>query len=280
MSQGKPEGPYALLARCLSASNQRFDTLLHLREAMERAFAAGALPFEVISGTPARRYGARITLTLGAQPARVAAAFGLEQHPLGIPTWIGLRVRDGGSVRVKAYHRMGPSQLDESWRQRLPAGLPEGLVPVMAALDGDARELYLRLQPACPWRSFAAVCTDLLGVEHEAFPFAPEPRPEEGAFGVSLRWQQEPLAAVTLYADFRALPDDAGVRESWVPGLDPEDRRAYELALGGVRSLGAAGLRPWHTMLAWTLDVGGDRNHRGHWHRAASLRVPRVLPGP
>jgi hypothetical protein len=37
-----------------------------------------------------------------------------------------------------------------------------------------------------------------------------------------------------------------------------------------VRSLGKRPPRGWHGMLAWTVDAEGS------WHRAASLRVPRL----
>ncbi len=239
--------------------------LVPLREATGLALAAGAVPFEVIAGTPFARYGARITFRAGGDPAGLATTLGLAEHPWGLPTWIGLRARLDGAVHVKAYHP--PERLDRQ-RFALPAGLPEGLAPVMAALDGDSAELYLRLLPHQSWTSFVAAALAPLGGAADVPAFSPHPKPADGGFCLSVRWVGGAPAAVSLYADQRSLPGDAAVRRAWAEGMDETERGAYEAALAGVRSLGDVGAtRARHGMLAWTRERGGG------WHRAASLRV-------
>ncbi len=226
------------------------------------ALAAGGRPFEVIAGTPNIRYGARITFSPAAgDPRQLAAAFGLERHPWGIPAWIGIRVLQTGA-RAKAYHKF--TRLDD--RFALPANFPADFYPVMASLDGDATEVYLRARSPRPWDSFAAVCTAPLGGGE--FDFAPRPRSAPHAFCLSLRWCRKRLTAISLYADYHALPDEQSTRSAWIAGMTESDARAYEMALIGVRSLGRLRRGAWHAMLAWTLEDNGD------WHRSASLRVP------
>jgi hypothetical protein len=136
----------------------------------------------------------------------------------------------------------------------------------MAALDGTAVELYLRLAQARSWTSFVSACTAPFGGAGHRF--SPHPRPAGRAFCLSLRRDQRGLSAVTVYADDRALPDDQEIRRAWTEGMDQAERTAYELALAGVRSLGPRPRRGWHAMLGWTVERDGSR------HRAASLRVP------
>lgn len=233
-----------------------------MHEMIERAAASGAVPFEVIAGTPQARYGARLTFRPRGDPRPLAAAFGFAEHPWGVPAWVGVRVYPDGTVQAKAYHRL--RRLDS--RFELPPGLPPGFHPVMASLNQGAIELYLRFAPAVAWSAFAAVCTAPLAAPECAF--VPHPRPTPYGYCLSLRWCDQQLTAVSLFADERCLPDDATVRDGWSRGMDDPERSAYEMALAGVRSLGARGRGAWHALLGWTFERGGG------WHRAASLRVP------
>jgi hypothetical protein len=243
-------------------------------EAVRAAVAAGGLPFEAIAGTPASRYGARLSFRPAHDRRALAEAFGLEAHPWGLPDWIGVRVRSEGTVSTKAYHRLvhlGPD-VCVSGRFRfaghdlpLPEALPPGLRPIMASQDAEDVELYLRLADARSWTSFVGRCTEAFG--GLTYPFSPTPRPVEEAFCVSLRWLGGNLSAVTMYADERALPPDTDIPEAWTTGMDERERAAYEAALVGVRSLGSSRGRGWHAMLGWTVEEDDT------WHRAASLRV-------
>lgn len=228
--------------------------------------AAGGVPFEVIAGAPAASFGARITLQPAGDPRALAAAAGLADprapHPWGPPDWVGLRMAADGAVAAKPYHRV--AVLDD--RFHLPAGAPSGLVPVMAAQQGDQVELYLRRRPATGWPAFAAACARLIGADRpEAEPL---PRPAELGFCVSFAWRAGELTAVTLYADSRCLGDDESVGRAWSRGLEELDRESYRRALAAVRSLGRLRGRAWHSMLAWKLGADGTRG------RAVSLRVP------
>jgi hypothetical protein len=237
------------------------DSAARLEGEIELALAVGGRPFEVIAGAPAARYGARITFRPSGDPCQLAAAFGLERHPWGVPSWIGVRVLAAG-VRRKAYHKL--NRLDD--RFALPTNLPDDFYPVMASLDGDATEVYLRARSPRPWDSFAAICTAPLGGSKVSF--APRPRPAAHAFCLSFRWCNELLTAVSLYADYHALPDEQTTRAAWIAGMTESDAYAYEMALIGVRSLGQLRRGASHAMLAWTLEDNGD------WHRAVSLRMP------
>ena len=268
----------ARLAQCLDFAASPAAVPSSLLPALQQACALGATPFEVIAGTPVARYGPRVTLTAGPSPTALAAHCGLHDHPYGAASWIGLRIHQDGHLHVKAYHKFSPTLRgpgpDGSWP--LPASLPAGLVPVMAAQDGDAYELYLRLKDRCSWADFSKACLALLPTEADALPgipFSPWPQPAAGAFCVSLRWQQQNLSAITLYADHRALPEDAQVRAQWSCDMSEHERHAYEMALHAVRASGPR-RAPWHAMLAWSVDV------KGTWHRAASLRVPHPRTGP
>jgi hypothetical protein len=179
-----------------------------------------------------------------------------------VPDWVGVRLSRSAGLKVKAYHR-----LTDVSRFPLPAGLPAPLYPVMAALHENTVEVYLRLGAGCPWTEFVQRCCGTL--EEVNRPFSPHPRPVEHAFGLSLCWQSEQLTAVSVFANYRALPDDETIASRWSEGMTERERTAYELALAGVRSLGRRTFRGWHTMLGWTLESDGS------WHRAASLYVPR-----
>jgi hypothetical protein len=251
---------WELLVQCLALEHAA--SLDAMREIVERAAASGAVPFEVIAGTPRARYGARLTFRPGADPRPLAAAFGFADHPWGVPAWVGVRVYPDGTTHAKAYHRVG--RFDD--RFALPAAMPRGFRPVMASLDGGATELYLRFAPACAWSTFVAACTASLAAS--AYTFVPHPRPAEYGYCLSVRWQAKELTAISLFADERCLPDDATVRRAWSQGMDDAERSAYETALAGVRSLGARGRNAWHALLGWTFERGGG------WHRAASLRIP------
>ncbi|HYG62648.1 MAG TPA: hypothetical protein VEL74_08705 [Thermoanaerobaculia bacterium] len=272
---GEPdEKGFDLLLRCLAVPEPT--VLPPLAEAFHRAADAGGAPFEVIAGAPFRRYGARVTFRPTGEAGSLAAAFGLDSHPWGDPTWVGIRVRPDGSVQAKAYHRLEGSLGRLDGRFVLPPGLPAGLRPVMAALHEGSRELYLRLGPAAPsWTSFAAAvgaALEMNGIEKD-LPFSPPPRPAEDGFCLSLRWQDGALTTLSLFADQRSLPGDGEIRRAWPEGMDETDRNAYEAALAAVRGLGR--LPPshaWHGMLAWTLELSPEGS--GFWHRAASLRVP------
>src|SRR5262249_36962067 len=121
-----------------------------LNSEMETALLAGGVPFEVIAGTPAERYGARVTFRPSRDSRRLAAAFGLESHPWGLPSWIGIRVSRSGAAEIKPYHRL--HRLDD--RFQLPFEFTRDLYPVAASLHGDQTELYLRQQTSSTWESF------------------------------------------------------------------------------------------------------------------------------
>jgi hypothetical protein len=232
-----------------------------LRMSIENVCKFRVTPFEVIAGTPRQRYGARITFQAAGGGTELATAFGLADHPWGDPDWVGVRVGCGSGPKVKAYHR-----LTNASRFRLPPGLPAPLYPVMAALHEGAVEVYLRFGGCCSWTEFVQRCCGALG--ETKLSFSPHPRPVENAFCLSLRWQGEQLASVSVFADYRALPDDETIEKRWSEGMTEQDRAAYEIALAGVRSLGRRPFGPWHAMLAWTLESDGS------WHRAASLYLP------
>jgi hypothetical protein len=183
-----------------------------------------------------------------------------------VPDWVGIRIRPDGLLYCKPYHRV--IDLDE--RFHLPPGLPSTLHPVMASLDPerDTVELYLRRSDPCTWAAFVDRCTAALPASRPVF--SPHPRPAPESFCVSLQWQRGRLSAISVFADERALPADADIRAQWTAGLESDDRESYEAAFGAVRSLGRRPPRGWHGMLSWTVDAAGA------WHRAASLRVPRL----
>lgn len=232
-----------------------------LSEALKRLRDTGCTIFEAVVGAPLARYGPRVTLDAGSDPPAKAHRLGQGGHPWGPPVWYGLRIGPDGEVKIKPYHRV--RRLDD--RFTLPAGLPDGLVPQLASLDGDRTELYLRCRPALPWHEFAGACMALLDARPPLC--APHPRRAESAHCVSLSWAGADLAAVTVYAQDRCLPDDRTIARQWVDGLDDVDRRTYEAAVAGVRAAGRPGHRGWHAMLSWTVQADGQA------HRAVSLRI-------
>jgi hypothetical protein len=255
-------GRWSVIANCLTISCPA--AFEHLDHQFELAAAAGGRPFEVMAGAPFVRYGARAAFTAPSAVLRpLAAALAVDHHPWGTPSWISVRVSPTGLVRRKAYHRH--MHLDS--RFVLPATMPNDLYPVMAALDGDTTEIYLRAREARPWASFVKACLAPFGSGRE-YPFAPYPRSAMHAYCVSLKWERGALSAITLYADHRALPDDETTGRQWAAGLDPDDSRAYLMALAGARSIGRLHRGAWHAMLAWTFEASGQ------WHRAVSIQIP------
>ncbi|HEY2272338.1 MAG TPA: hypothetical protein VGH30_06165 [Jatrophihabitantaceae bacterium] len=223
--------------------------------------AAGGAPFEVIAGTPVTRYGARITFRSTTDPAALAEAAGLADHVWGVPDWIGVRTAPDGTVQCKAYHRR-PPPLGISTVHR---GLPAGLDPVMASLDGTVLEVYAVEPGQRSWPTFVAGCVTPLGL-NATHDFAPIPRPTRHAFAVSARHGGAQLTAVTVYAATKALPTEDALLAAWTAGMSGEQRTAFGQAVVAARQLGTADV-PLFDMLAWTFDASGFVS------RAASLRV-------
>jgi hypothetical protein len=246
------------LARCLTATHR--DLHAPLLEALERAGRCGARPFEVIAGAPFARYGARVTVEHPSEA--LAAAFDCLGHPWGAPRWLGIRAVPGRGVRVKPYHAV--PRLDD--RFAVPPEWSADLYPVAASLDGDAVEIYLRKRRACPFSAFASQCLAPFGLVAPAV--KPFPAPHDDAFAVGLRRERDRVTAVSLYADWRALPRDEEIAALWRADMEPADLITYELAVAAVRSLGFLQTGTWHAMLAWSVDIGGG------WHRAVSLATP------
>src|SRR5437667_302754 len=106
-------------------------------EATRKACDLGGIPCEIVAGTPAARYGARVTFRLPAAKAAFLAEFGLDRHPWGEPNWVGLRKVSGAGVAAKAYHAiraLGPLPFDRR--------LTEHLSPLMASFYQCEREDY------------------------------------------------------------------------------------------------------------------------------------------
>jgi len=235
-----------------------------LRNAIAKAWTSGARPFEVISGTPHGRYGARVTFSMPADKQSFAAQFGLADHPLGFPEWLGLRISDSGRLIVKMYHL-----LDSLPPLPVPHSVRRNLHPIMVSLHEGSREVYARFTAACEWRDFVEAC--LGGLEQSAFSelhYQPYPKAVENAFAVSFRFEDDTVAAVTLFAYQRALPDDDTTRAAWSRHMSQSEQQMYELTYAAVRSLGQRRLGSWHAMLGWTVESDGRT------HRAASLRIP------
>jgi len=234
---------------------------------MERALRAGGVPFEVIAGAPAGRYGARVTFRShrGCEDA-VARALGTTVHPWGTPDWMGVRVHPDGRVHCKPYHRV--VELDDRFAVVTP--FTGTLYPVMASQDNGETELYLRQSHASDWSAFVDRCLAPL-TTRSPFTFALSPHHAADSFCVSMRWRGSRIDAISVFAADRSLPSDRDIAGAWVAGLDDDDRDAYEAALGGVRSIGPRPRHGWHAMLAWTLEADG------RFHRAVSLRVPIMM---
>lgn len=218
------------------------------------------MPFEAVVGTPARRYGPRLTFRV-AGGGRFDALAARHPHPWGAPDWVGLRVRDE-QPRWKFYFARA-RDLDGA---EPPAGAPAGLYPVMAAWHDGGSEVYWRCRSAPRWSSFAARSAALVGADPPEC--EPLPRPAEHGFALSVRRSGGEISAVTLFADHRCLPDDAATARAWTASMPARERDFYEAALGSVRAFGPRPAHAWHGMLGWTIERDGAR------HRAASLLMP------
>jgi hypothetical protein len=236
-----------------------------LAATVRRLRAAGGVPFEVIAGTPASRYGARITFrgARGSDPVALAAAAGLAAHPWGPPDFIGVRTDADGTTRCKGYHRRPPAMGSTTVHR----GLPTGLDPVMAAADSSGIEVYAIQPGELRWETFAQRCLASLGVAPPDAGFSPRPWPCPRRFAVSARHVAGDLTAVTLYAFPPALPDDEHVATAWTAAMSQDERVDYVAAVAAVASLGRATGR-LHALLGWSFGPGGFTS------RSASLRVP------
>jgi hypothetical protein len=250
-----------VLAHCL-AWKQR-ETLTQLRREMERAIDASARPFEVIVGSPHARFGARVTFRLPeAASDRIAHELGLEPHPWGPASWLGLRISHQGDVEWKSYHRARAVPRDLT----PPRAAPAPLVPVMAALHRDKYEVYYRLAERMRWVDFAASAMRLASADPPRTDIPISPAVD--AFCLSLSWVGKDLGSLTVFADDRTLPAEPEASQLWRDELpDDDDRVIYDAAVAGVRSLGPRAARGWHAMFAWTCSC--DRQVS----RAVSLRV-------
>lgn len=228
---------------------------------METALDAGGLPFDVTVGAPTERYGARVTFRPARDPHRLAAAFGLDRHPWGVPCWVGLRVSPTGVADIKPYHR--PERLFDG--MRFPVKFSHDLYPFAVALHGARKEVYLRQRSSCSWETFVERTLGPFGGGE--YPFRPHPLYKPDAFGLSVSWTDEQPKAVSLYAFSAALPDDISIERQWTDGMNEADRNAYAVALIAARSLGRLKRGKRHGLLAWTLELGSG------WHRAASLNI-------
>jgi hypothetical protein len=242
------------------------DALPSLRRTVGALQAAGGLPFEVIAGTPAGRYGARLTFRAGADTRALARAAGLAGHPWGTPDWVGVRTSPDGATRCKGYHRR-PPRLGITTVHR---GLPPGADPVMAARDGDALEVYAMWPGERSWSSFVTQCLAPLGLI-DVPAFAPLPQAAARGFAASARHDGDVLTAVTLYAFPPSLPgDDEAVLASWSAGMAHDERAHLAQSVAAAQSLAE---QPGRLvgLLAWTFDRQGAAG------RAMSLRV--AVPG-
>jgi hypothetical protein len=251
--------PVASFTGCLCEPYHEALSTLNLK--METALRAGGLPFEVIAGAPSERYGARVTFRPSLDPSRLAAAFGLESHQWGVPSWIGVRVSPAGVAEIKPYHRL--RRLDG--RFPLPFEFARDLYPVAASLHGNQTEVYLRQQTSSTWESFVDRALAPFG-GGEYF-FHPRPSSRADTFGLSIGWVGRRPAAISLYAFSGALPDDRSIEREWTAGMDESDRAAYAAALTATRSLGRLRRGKRHGLLAWTYETDGA------WRRAASINV-------
>lgn len=251
-----------LLAACLGGEQPQ--TVAQLSREMARACAARARPFEVITGSPSRRYGARVTFEVpAAERDGVAAVLGLGAHPWGAPDWVGLRMSTRGEAAWKAYHRFDrvAGAID------LPLALPQAFIPVMAARHDGIDELYFRRGPAIEWSAFVDEVCAVTRIGAIPPSCRPWPRARANSFCLSVKFDHHTVIAISFFADDRALPDDRVIAADWIAGMDAEDCAAYEAALACVRASGPRPARGWHALLAWTFEPAAG------WSRAASLRV-------
>jgi hypothetical protein len=250
----------AFLARCLnfgSAAAPQFET------ALEKAFMLGALPFEVTAGTPRARYGARMSFFPPAERSEFLATFGLTQHPWGPPVSVSLRTNDKGELVTKAYHRLVPP-LNFSFHEKLAGQMNHFL----AALYNDATEAYFTYSGSYPWTEFVNLCLTGLGTVPPQINFQPPPRSTPRSFGAAVLSREGEVKAISVYADYRSLPDDETISRLWTLDMSDAEREAYELTLAAVRSCGARMFGSWHSYLVWTFERGGV------WHKATSLHFP------
>ena len=265
---GSVDHVWAQVLACLAAKHPA--ALASLGATVERLRAAGGVPFEVIAGTPASRYGARMTFRAaqGCDPAALAAAAGLASHPWGTPEWIGVRTGADGTTRCKGYHRR-PPPIGSTTVHR---GLPAGLDLVMAAADSEGIEVYAMEPGQIRWETFARRCLAGLGVALPEAGFSPRPLPSSRGFAVSARQVAGELTAITLYAFPPALPGDERVADAWTAAMSQDERADYLSAVAAVAALGRAVGR-LHAVLAWNFEPSGFSS------RAASLRVPSIAGG-
>lgn len=251
---------WRVLARCLSFGSSAaslFET------ALEKACMLGAYPCEVIAGTPRARYGARITLLPPADKSNFLSAFGLDRHPWGPPNSVGLRTNEKGQLIVKPYHHVVQCS-SVSFHQKLTGQM----APILAALHEGATENYFLYTGSSPWDEFVGLCLAGLGTRPPQVNFQPSPRFSPRSFGAGVLSREGEVKAITVYAYYRALPDDETISRLWTQDMCDTEREAYELTLAAVRSCGARRFGAWHAVLAWTFEPGNV------WHKAASFHFP------
>jgi len=229
---------------------------------MRIASDLGAAPFEVIAGTPRSYYGARVTFLTALDPQQFLAAFGLDKHPWGVPQWVGLRLSNQAGVVAKAYH----SGAMENSALPFDLNFIARLDPIMSSLHDGSVERYFRFTGTTSWQEFAATCAAPLSSRLPEF--EPAPKPVPSAFCLSVQTHLEAIEAITVLADYRALPDDESIARAWTRNMPAEEADAYQLAYAAIRSCGTRRLGSWHAMLSWTV------NHSGEWRKAVSLRFP------
>lgn len=254
-----PADPWALALRVLAGGHQ--DAVPELVARTAALHAAGARLFEVVVGTPAEAYGARLTFLTGDDPDAVVGQVGLAGHPWGAPDWIGLRTAADGSVRAKAYHRRPP--LDAVLVHR---GLLDTARPVMAAYSGGPSrpgrpdepgrtvEVYAVVPGAMTWDRFAGDALAPLGCRPEPSGVTVVPRAD--GFALSVRHDGEQLTAITLFATSAGLRADAELEAEWVVGMDVEQADHHRQRMAAVASVSrSAGRR--YRMLAWNYTRAG-----------------------
>ena len=249
------------LAQCLTFGRANHTQVL--ATAIEKTYTLGATPFEVIAGTPHKMYGARITFLLPPRSGEILAEWELSSHPWGVPEWIGLRSNDDGQVIAKGYHKR--AKLD---RFLFARRFREKFSPVMASLHGNVIETYARFHGSSEWVPFVRACIEPLSKDLPEF--QPLPRSVEESFCVSVKSGGNDVQAISVFADYRSLPEDDTIRHAWSRDMTCEEQESYELTLAGVRACGRRRLGSWHAMLGWTLESSGV------WHKAASLRFPAI----
>jgi hypothetical protein len=205
-------------------------------------------------------------LTIAPHANAKIAELGVGRHLWGSPSWLGLRVNESGFF-IKPYHQW--NALPRDVRRRLAARMPARINPLMAASSGDMLEVYGRACQEDSWRAFA---TRMLAPFDGPMPTTlPVPHPLADGYGVSLRWTNNDLTSISVFANDRTWLHDGDVSRVWTQGMDPTDRCHYESSLAGLQSIGEMPRHGWHALLSWTVERDGQQ------HRAASLRVPPSL---